>query len=187
MNGAAGRPAAFLDRDGTIIHERAYLADPEGVELLPGAAEGLRMLRDEGYVLVTVSNQSGIARGLYDEAAYGEVQARFLALLAAEGVEVAASYHCPHHPDFTGPCPCRKPATALFRDAIRDHGLDPVRSVFIGDRPGDVAPARELGGRAFMVRTGYGAMEARKAGPDVVVCDDLAAVARAAGPPRPQR
>lgn len=179
----AGSPAAFVDRDGTIIREREYLSDPAGVELLPGAAEGLRILQDAGYVLVSVSNQSGIARGLYDEAAYQRVQRRMVAILADHGVRIAASYHCPHHPDVTGPCDCRKPASGLFLAAIREHGLDPGRSVFIGDRLRDIEAARELGGRAFLLRTGYGAEEARSAGPDVVVCDDLAAAARAAGTP----
>ena len=195
MSGAAGeavargggRPAAFLDRDGTLIREREYLADPAGVELLPGAVEGLRSLAEAGYALVVVSNQSGIARGYYDEAAYRAVQDRMLAMLAAEGIAIAGSYHCPHHPDITGACDCRKPAPGLFRDAARDLGLDLARSVYIGDRVRDVAAAAALGGRAFLVRTGYGAEEARDAGPDVVVCDDLRDAAAAAGPPSPAR
>lgn len=182
-----GRAAAFVDRDGTIIREREYLGDPVGVELLPGAADGLRTLQTAGYLLVIVSNQSGIARGYYDETAYQAVQARLVDLLGREGVTVAGSYHCPHHPDFSGLCACRKPAAGLFREAIRDLGIDPRRSIFVGDRLRDVAPARELGGRAFLVRTGYGGGEAESAGADVVVCEDLTAVARAAGGPAPER
>lgn len=178
-----GRPAAFVDRDGTIIREAEYLSDPDRVELVPGAGDGLRTLAEAGYALVIVTNQSGIARGLYDEATYQAVQKRLLALLEDRGITVAGSYHCPHHPQFTGPCECRKPAAGLFRRAIRELGLAPARSIFIGDRIRDITAARELGGRAFLVRTGYGAWEARAAGDDVVVCADLAAVARAAGPP----
>lgn len=177
------RPAAFVDRDGTIIRETEYLSDPCGVELLPGAVEGLRALNGAGYAVVVVSNQSGIARGLYDEAAYHAVQRRLIGLLAAHAVPVAGSYHCPHHPDFSGACECRKPATGLFQRAVQEHALDPARSVFIGDRLRDIEAARELGGRAFLVRTGYGQEEAERAGDDVVVCDDLAAAAAAAGPP----
>lgn len=183
MTPAGGRPAAFVDRDGTIIREREYLSEPAGVELLSGAAEGLRALEGAGYAIVVVSNQSGIARGLYDEAAYQAVQRRLVEMLAAHGVSVIGSYHCPHHPDFSGACNCRKPETGLFQRAAREHHLDPVRSIFIGDRLRDVLPARELGGRAFLVRTGYGRDEAGKAGKDVVVCDDLAAAAVAARRP----
>ena len=181
------RPAAFVDRDGTVIREREYLDDPAGVELLPGAAQGLRDLAAAGYVPVLISNQSGIARGYYDEAAYRAVQARLLEILSAAGVSIAASYHCPHHPDFTGPCRCRKPGTGLFRDAIGALGLDASRSLFIGDRLRDVLPARELGGRGFLVRTGYGAEEAGRAPGDIVVCDDLPAVAAAVAGGAPRR
>lgn len=178
-----GRPAAFVDRDGTIIREREYLSDPAGVELLPGAAEGLGALAGAGYAIVVVTNQSGIARGLYDEAAYQAVQRRLVEILAGHAVPVAGSYHCPHHPAFSGTCDCRKPGTGLFQRAVREHGLDPARSVFIGDRLRDIEAARELGGRAFLVRTGYGQEEAERAVSNVVICDDLAAAAAAAGPP----
>lgn len=180
-----GRPAAFIDRDGTVIRETEYLADPDDVELLPGAVGGLRALAAAGYTLVIITNQSGIARGYYDEAAYEAVDRRVRALLEAAGAPVSGSYHCPHHPDFTGPCDCRKPAAGLFLRAAAELTLDPRRSLFIGDRLRDVAPARALGGRAFLVRTGYGEEEAARVEEDVVVCADLAAVAAAAGPPRP--
>lgn len=183
MSTGGGRPAAFVDRDGTIIREREYLSDPADVELLPGAVEGLRTLSAAGFAIVVVTNQSGIARGLYDEAAYQAVQRRLVETLAGDGVRVTGSYHCPHHPDFTGACDCRKPGTGLFRRAVREHALDPARSVFIGDRLRDIEAARDLGGRAFLVRTGYGREEAKGAGKDVVVCDDLETAAAAAGRP----
>jgi D-glycero-D-manno-heptose 1,7-bisphosphate phosphatase len=173
----SGRPAVFLDRDGTIIVERHFLAEPAGVELLPGAAEGLRALADAGFALVIVTNQSGIGRGLLTSADFRAVQQRLEALLARHGVTLEAVYHCPHHPDHDGPCDCRKPGIALFRQAVRELGLDLRRSIFIGDRLRDVQPAFELGGRAVLVRTGYGAdMEEQPAG--VEIADDLAAAAR---------
>jgi len=179
VSGRVGRPAAFLDRDGTLIAEAHYLADPERVRLVPGAAEALLRLRDAGYALVVVTNQSGIARGLYTEADFRAVQARLDALLEADGVRLDAVYHCPHHPDWTGPCDCRKPGTGLFVRAARELGVDPAASVYIGDRLKDVLPARVLGGRGILVRTGYGAEQARDAPADIAVAADLsAAVAR---------
>ncbi len=146
-----GRPAVFLDRDGTVIEDRDYLSDPAGVRLLPGAARGMRRLADAGYALVIATNQSGIARGLFGEADYRAVRARLDELLAAAGVRLAGTYHCPHHPDFTGPCACRKPAPGMFLRAARELGLDLARSVLVGDRVRDVAPAADLGARAILV------------------------------------
>lgn len=168
-----GRPAVFLDRDGTVMIEGKYLADPARVELIPGAARALARLRDAGYLLVLVTNQSGIARGLFTEPDFLAVQARLDELLVAEGVSFDAVYHCPHHPEFTGPCDCRKPATGLFRRAQAEHGIDLARSAFIGDRTTDVEPAHALGGRGWLVRTGYGEDEAARVGPEVNVVADL--------------
>lgn len=174
---AAGRPAVFLDRDGTVVVERHYLRDPDAVELVPGAAGALRRLREAGYALVVVTNQSGIARGLYTEAEFRAVQDRIDALLAREGVRFDGVYHCPHHPDFTGRCECRKPGTGLHRRAARELGLDLARSVFVGDRLKDVRPADDLGGDAILVRTGYGREQEGDAPDDLVVRDDLPAAA----------
>ncbi len=183
----AGRRAVFVDRDGTIIREREYLSDPAGVELVPGAAESLRAFAAAGYGVVIVTNQSGIARGYYDEAAYAAVAAELEALLEGAGVALLGSYHCPHHPDITGPCDCRKPGTGLFRQAAREHNLDLARSIYIGDRVRDVAPAAELGGQGILVRTGYGREEASGAPADVAVVDDLMGAVAAAGIDPPGR
>lgn len=172
------RPAAFLDRDGTIIREREYLSDPAQVELLPGAARALRALRDAGYALVVVTNQSGIARGLYALEDYHAVDRRFRDLLVAQGAAPDAVYFCPHHPDFSGPCACRKPGTALYLQAAEELGLDLARSIWIGDRVSDVAAAATLGGRAILVRTGYGAAEETRAPAGVHVVNDLPEAAR---------
>lgn len=173
------RPAAFIDRDGTIIEELEYLSDPERVRLLPGAAEGLRGLAAAGYLIVVITNQSGMARGLFGEAEFQAVQERLHRLLADEGVAVDAVYHCPHHPQFTGPCECRKPGTGLFRQAMADLDLDPARSIYVGDRLRDVAAAAVLGGRAYLVRTGYGSQEAVAAPAHVTVVADLRELAEA--------
>lgn len=171
------RPAAFIDRDGTIVAERHYLSDPDRVALVPGVPDALRRLRHAGYALVVTTNQSGIARGLYTESDFRAVQRRIEQVLARHGIRLDGVYHCPHHPDFTGPCACRKPGTGMYRQAARELGLDPARSLFIGDRLKDVEPASALGGTAILVRTGYGREEARRAGPEVRVVDDLLAAA----------
>lgn len=172
--------AVFLDRDGTIIDDPGFLHEPGKVRLLPGAAAAIRRLNDAGWLVLTVSNQSGIARGLYDAAAYAAVQRRLVELLAAHGARLDGAYFCPHHPAITGPCECRKPGVKLFRDAQGAHGLDLTASYWVGDRLSDVEPARTLLGRAFLVETGRGAAhgaQARALGVPVVA--DLAAAAEA--------
>jgi D-glycero-D-manno-heptose 1,7-bisphosphate phosphatase len=167
------RPAAFLDRDGTLIEERNYLSDPDEVVLLAGAAEALRRLRDAGYALVVVTNQSGIARGYFSLADLLAVQARMSELLEAEGIRLDGVWYCPHHPEFSGPCDCRKPGLRLFREAAETLELDTGRSVFIGDRIHDILPAVRLGGTPILVGTGYGADQGAGLPPGTVVVDDL--------------
>ena len=172
------RPAAFLDRDGTILVDPAYLHEPERVRFLPGSAEAIHRLNAAGFVVVTVSNQSGIARGMYDEAAYRAVQRRLAELLATYDARLDGSYFCPHYPAVSGPCECRKPGVRLFREAQAALGIDFARSFWVGDRLSDVEPARALGGRGILVETGRGAehvAQARVLGVPVVA--DLAAAA----------
>ena len=145
------RPALLCDRDGTLIHDAHYLHDPAQVRLLPGAAAMLRAFQQAGWALVVVTNQAGIARGLITEAQYEAVRARLDALLALDGVTLDLSLHCPHHPDFTGPCRCRKPGTLLHEQARQRLDLDLARSVWIGDRWHDVAPARHFDSRGILI------------------------------------
>ena len=148
-----GRPAVFLDRDGTLIEDRHYLRDPAGVQLLPGAAAAVRELNAAGLPAVVVTNQSGIARGLLTEAEYAATSARLAELLAAQGARLEGQWHCPHHPDLTGPCECRKPGPLLYRQAAAALALDLARSWWVGDRPRDVQAARLFGGRGILVRS----------------------------------
>jgi D,D-heptose 1,7-bisphosphate phosphatase len=143
--------AVFLDRDGTLIADAQYLRDPERVKLLGGVGNALRQLHDAGFLLVVITNQSGIARGMFTESDYEAVRRRLDELLAAKDVTLTASYHCPHYPEITGECECRKPGTALHRRAAAEHQIDLARSVFIGDRWRDVAPAIAFGGRGILV------------------------------------
>ncbi len=145
------RPAVFLDRDGILMEDRHYVRLPRDVVLVPGAADAVRRLNEAGVAAVVITNQAGIARGLITDEEYAAVRARLDALLADAGARLDATYHCPHHPEFTGPCDCRKPGTANHRRAIADLALDSSRLAFVGDRWHDVVPARTLGGIAIVV------------------------------------
>lgn len=175
---AAPAPVLFLDRDGTLIRDAHYLRDPALVALLPGVGAALRRFRDARYALVVVTNQSGIARGLIGEGDYIAVRDRLDALLDAEGVTLAATYHCPHHPEHGAPCGCRKPGTLLFERALRELPLDPSRAVLVGDRWRDIAPARRLGARGILVpspETPPGDVDRARA--EAEIADSLDAVA----------
>jgi histidinol-phosphate phosphatase family protein len=145
------RPAVFLDRDGTIIADPGYVADPAAVRLLPGAARSIARLNHAALAAIVVTNQSGIARGLVDEAGYAATAQRLDDLLASAGAHLDGHYHCPHHPDFTGPCECRKPGALLYRRAAADHGLDLAQSWWVGDRLRDVLPAERFDGRGLLI------------------------------------
>jgi len=150
----SARPAVFLDRDGTIIEDRHYLRDPSLVQLRPGAGDAVRRLARAGVPVVVVTNQSGIARGLLTEADYQATARRLEELLAATGARLAGQYHCPHLPEISGPCECRKPGSLLYRQAAEALGLDLARSWWVGDRLRDIAAARPLGGRGLLVLGG---------------------------------
>jgi len=163
--------AVFLDRDGTIVEDPGFLHEPEKVKLLPGAAAAIRRLNEAGYLAIVVTNQSGIARGRFTVADYEAVQQRLGALLAAQGARLDGAYFCPHHPQFTGPCDCRKPGLKLFRDAQAAFDIDFAQSWWVGDRLSDVQPARALGGHGVLVVTGDGNLhqgQARAGGVTVV-------------------
>ena len=170
------QPFAFLDRDGTIIRDAHYLSDPDGVELLPRAAEGLAMLREAGYGLAVVSNQSGVGRGYFTVDDVHRVNARMQELLARDGVRFDALYYCPHTPGDA--CDCRKPLPGMLRRAEAELHADLARSVVIGDKTCDVELGRAVGAVTILVRTGRG-LECERDSlcrPDHVA-DDLAAAA----------
>lgn len=176
----AVRRAVFLDRDGTIVHDPGFLHEAGRVRLLPGAGPAVARLNDAGFLVITVTNQSGIGRGRYSEADYHAVQRRLVELLAAHGARLDAAFFCPHYPPVNGPCACRKPGTKLFHQAREALAIDFSRSWWVGDRVSDVAPARELGGRAVLVLSGDGTLhqgQARALGAEVA--PDLAAAVEA--------
>jgi D-glycero-D-manno-heptose 1,7-bisphosphate phosphatase len=139
--------ALFLDRDGTIIEDRGYMHDPALVQLLPGAAETLRELERGGWVLIVVSNQSGVGRGLISPAEMEAVQKRFLQVMRQAGVSITASYFCVHRPDEN--CHCRKPSVFHVQKAAREFDLDLRASWMIGDRRSDILCGRNAGCRTI--------------------------------------
>jgi D-glycero-D-manno-heptose 1,7-bisphosphate phosphatase len=143
--------AVFFDRDGTLMEDAHYIKSPDQVKLLPGAAAAVKRINDAGTKAIVVTNQSGIDRGLFTVADYEAVKERFESLLGVQGARIDASYYCPHHPDHTGACSCRKPATKMFEDAMREFGLKPSNVAYIGDRWRDIAASRTLGGRGILI------------------------------------
>ena len=147
--------AVFLDRDGTVMRDVDYCGDPARVEVFPGAADALRRLKANGYKLIILTNQSGIARGYFNDHDYRVVEREFLRQLGGELID--ATYYCPDLPEANSPR--RKPAPGMILEAKRDHGLDLARSYLIGDKRSDIACGRNAGVRTILVQTGYGAHE----------------------------
>ncbi|HYJ06620.1 MAG TPA: HAD family hydrolase [Chthoniobacterales bacterium] len=158
MTGSANEtwPAVFLDRDGTLMRDVDYCGDPREVEVFPQAAEALRRLKEKGYKLIVVTNQSGIGRGYFTEAEYRAVESEFARQLG-DGL-IDASYHSPDLPISTSVR--RKPGPGMIFEAQRDHRLDLRRSILIGDKASDIGCGRNAGVRTILVQTGYGAGEA---------------------------
>jgi histidinol-phosphate phosphatase family protein len=195
------RPAVLLDRDGTINEEVSYIHGPEQFRLIPGAAQGIRLLRQAGYRIAVVTNQPVVARG---ECTLAELQRihNFMEMeLSREGAFVDSIYFCPHHPHSGYPgevrelkfeCACRKPRGGMVEQAARELNLDLARSWFVGDRTGDLETARVCGLRSVLLRTGCGGADGKYAAIPTATCDDLLAAARfiidadSAGNPRPQ-
>jgi D-glycero-D-manno-heptose 1,7-bisphosphate phosphatase len=146
------RPAAFLDRDGVLNVDHGFVHRPEQLEWVAGSPEGVRMLNEAGYHVLVITNQSGVARGFFDEAAVRSFHAHMQKALAEKGAHVDAFYYCPHHPEgtvkaFAMACSCRKPRTGMLEQAAREWPIDLNRSFFIGDKDADMAAAA-----AFKVR-----------------------------------
>jgi D-glycero-D-manno-heptose 1,7-bisphosphate phosphatase len=148
------KKCVFLDRDGTIIVEKNYLSDPRDVELLPGAVEGLGKLVVMGYLLVVITNQSGVGRGYFDLEQVEAVHARLDQVLEPAGARITKYYYCPHLPE--DGCRCRKPSTGMIDDAVRDLEIDIDASFMIGDNLCDLHLGKNAGLEPVLVRTGYG-------------------------------
>lgn len=158
-NAPAARKTIFLDRDGVINLDKAYVHRWEDFEFVPNAISAMRQLVDAGYRIVVITNQSGIARGRFTEGQYAELTAKMREALLAEGVPLLDVLYCPHHPDgkvreYAIDCSCRKPAPGLLLEAVRRHGIDLSESLLVGDKPSDILAGRNAGVRfAYLVKS----------------------------------
>jgi D-glycero-D-manno-heptose 1,7-bisphosphate phosphatase len=156
-----GRPAIFMDRDGTLSHEVGYVNHASRFRLYPWTVDAIRTINRAGWLAVVVTNQAGVARGYFPESVLQEVLGRLDAQVTAGGARLDAVYVCMHHPTAGHPpyrvdCDCRKPRPGLLRRAEAELGIDLARSWMIGDRHGDLQVAWNAGARAALVKTGYG-------------------------------
>lgn len=186
------RPAAFIDRDGVLNEERAFVHRPQDFAFIPGAIEALRLLQEAAYRLVVITNQSGIARGLYGEADYLALTEHMRARLEACGVRLDAVEYCPHLPEapvarYRVDCGCRKPRPGMLLKAIEALDIDAPASFLVGDRLSDLEAGRAAGvGGCFLVRTGYGLSQEATQRADGVYDDLLACVRDVLGRPGPE-
>ena len=178
------RRAVFLDRDGTINVEKNYLHKIEDFEFIPGAPEAIKRLKDAGFLVIVVSNQSGIGRGYFDEDAVEQLQLHIQDELARLGTSIDAFYFCPHHPDeglgeYKVVCDCRKGQPGMLLQAAREHDIDLQQSFMVGDKLADIEAGESAGCQSILVLTGYGEFTASK--PEVALvekCQDLTCAAR---------
>jgi len=143
------RIAVFVDRDGTICFDKHYLSDPDGLELIPTVAEGIKRLNDAKMTVIVVTNQSGVRRGYFTEETLKTVHDRLRQILASHGAKIDDIFYCPHRPDEG--CKCRKPAPGMLIQAKDKHGFDLTRSFVMGDRMMDVGMAHAVGAKGILV------------------------------------
>ena len=177
------RRAVFLDRDGTMLEEGNYVDRLDRLVFFPYTVDAIRALNDAGLAVVVVTNQSGVARGMYPESFVGDAHRHIDERLHAGGARVDGYYYCPHHPQGTvealrRDCDCRKPRPGQLLQAAADLDLDLARSFMVGDRWKDIEAGQAVGARTVLVRTGYGrdAEESKRDGGTVVVDNLIQAV-----------
>lgn len=173
------RPCVFIDRDGTLNVEKNYLHRYEDWEWIPGSVDMLKALREAGFLAIVVTNQAGVGRGYYDEAAIARLHALVDQDLLAAGSGIDAYYYCPHHPEHgeVRDCDCRKPAPGMLLEAQREWHIALEDSWMVGDKLSDINAGLAAGTRCILVRTGYGHEEEDRCPPGVLVVDDFAEAA----------
>ncbi len=171
----------FLDRDGTLIEEAGYLDRLERISIYPWTIDALRMLGRAGFRLIVVSNQAGVAKGMFDEAFVRETHRVLAERFAAGGARIDGFYHCPHFQEgsverYRRACDCRKPKPGMLHQAAHEHGLDLQRSFMVGDKWSDLEAGAAVGARGALVLTGHGAREREKQDnrvPGAFIADNL--------------
>ena len=154
------KKAVFLDRDGTICEEKNYLSDPDELELFSFAAEAIKLFRESGYLVIIITNQSGIGRGYFNEDDLDRISQKMFDQLDSEGARIDAIYYCPHAPEDN--CDCRKPKTKMIKNACKDFPIDLANSWIIGDKAIDIQTGINAGTKSALVLTGYGKSEIDK-------------------------
>lgn len=166
------KPAVFLDRDGVLTEEKSYIASIEALSIFPYAAECIRQIHQKGYYAIVVSNQSGIARGIFAEDTLEQMNEYLKRITGVDAV-----YYCPHHPDgkveqYRKICKCRKPEIGLLEQACKDFVIDMDRSYMVGDRAGDILAGEKAGVKTVLLESGYGTARLEKnVTPDYILAD----------------
>lgn len=153
------RKAVFLDKDGTLIENIPYNTDSNKINILPGVTRGLKKLSDFGFLLIIITNQSGIARGYFSEDTFGKMRKAFLLKFSGLGIKISGFYYCPHHPDgsvfpYNSMCYCRKPMAGLIHEAAINHEVDINGSWMVGDILDDIEAGNRAGCRTILINNG---------------------------------
>lgn len=173
----ANIPAIFIDRDGTINAGTTRVICPEQLIVLPEAISAIKQLNEAGFLVIVITNQSGIARGLVTAETLAMINQKLTDVLSQGGAKIDALYFCPHHPDYDLDCDCRKPKTGLIEQACRDFNIDLKNSWLIGDTTGDMETARRAGLQSILVKTGYGGEDQSYPGSINYIAKDIAEAA----------
>ena len=152
----------FLDRDGVINEEVSYLSNPNDFRFIDGSIEALKILKSLGYLLIVITNQAGIARGYFTEETLQQIHQKMTKALKAKNLSLDDIYYCPHHPNYTGPCECRKPNPGMILDAAKKYNISLEQSYMIGDTLKDIETGLNAKCMTVLLLTGYGREEVKK-------------------------
>ena len=154
--------AIFLDRDGVINEEVSYLSNPDEFKFIYGSIKALKILKKLGYLLIVITNQAGIARGYFTEEILHRIHQKMTKALKVNRISLDDIYYCPHHPNYTGPCECRKPKPGMILDAVKKHNIILEESYMVGDTLGDIETGYNARCKTVLLLTGYGREEVKK-------------------------